>query len=148
MEYDLAGVAEISNWATADHKKINLGAYISEGKGVCRHMALTSQWLGARMKDKYPTLLTGEFTVPVNQRTSDNAAHEWTRYTTPSGKVYIIDPAQKFVGTLEEIMLDGSKGATRWEYFANKQEKDEHEARLIGGTAIDGGRFWKRKNKK
>jgi len=137
MKYDLEFANKTAESLLAKSKKINLSAYLEEGKGVCRHMALSCQWLGARLAEKYTALLEGgEFTVPVNQRERDNAAHEWVRYTSPKGKVYIIDVAQGFVGTLEEVVQDTDRGVERWEYFTDSEEKKRYEKFLLGDTAV------------
>lgn len=137
MDYDLEYANNRAASIDTKSKKINLADYLADGKGVCRHMALAGQWLGARMAEKYPELLgSGEFTVPVNQREVDNAAHEWIRYTNPKGKVYIIDVAQKFVGTLEDVVHDTNSGFERWEYFRDPEEKERYEKILLGDTAL------------
>lgn len=148
MKYDLDYVDSLSKSLTGKSRKVSLGAYLEDGRGVCRHMALASQWLGARMCEKYPQLLNGgKFTTPVNQRTKDNSAHEWVRYTSPRGKVFIIDVAQKFVGTLEAVAEQSGRGKKRWEYFASSEEKKQYELLIAGRTAVKGSLFRKFKRK-
>ena len=81
MVYDLDFVNEYSEKTKRDGdkggQKVNLGFYLMEGKGVCRHMALAISWLGARTAEQGYLSNPGTFTAEVNQRVSDNAAHEW-----------------------------------------------------------------------
>ncbi len=102
-----------------DHRKVNLSVYLAEGKGVCRHMALAAAWLGGEAAAM--GLLEGRLTADVNQRVTDNAAHEWARYTTPEGRVWIIDVAQGYVGTLE----DSTMLPEAWDYF-RPGEREEY----------------------
>lgn len=139
MKYDLKFVNDFSDTLESDHKKVNLEVYLGEGKGVCRHMALATQWLGARMLEKHKNLAMfkdANFTSPVNQRNSDNAAHEWVRYTNSQGKVYIIDPAQQYYGTLEDLARDQSKGVKRWEYFKDSDEKNKYIQQNLGELVV------------
>ena len=147
--YDLDYADNTADEIATKSKKINLSVYIEEGKGVCRHMALACQWLGARLKEQYPALFEGgEFTAPVNQREKDNAAHEWVRYTNPKGKVYIIDVAQNFMGTLEDVVHETARGAERWEYFTDADEKKRYEKLLLGDIAVrKSSSFYRRKQR-
>lgn len=149
ISYDLEYANTTADEITTKSKKINLAVYIEEGKGVCRHMALACQWLGARLAEQYPALFDGgEFTVPVNQREKDNAAHEWVRYTNPKGKVYIIDVAQNFMGTLEDVVHDTTRGVERWEYFTDAEEKKRYEKFLLGDTAVRASSSFFRRKKR
>ncbi|MGB4967429.1 MAG: hypothetical protein WBO35_04475 [Candidatus Saccharimonadales bacterium] len=100
MSYDLAYVNDISARLAADQngtRKIDLSFYMQDGKGVCRHMALLAAWLGGELKQA--GYLKGKMTAEVNQN-SEVGAHEWARYTAADGSVMIIDPAQRYMGSL------------------------------------------------
>jgi hypothetical protein len=127
LEYDLKFVNEFSKTVTTDHRKVDLSLYLEEGKGVCRHMALAASWLGGEMAAK--GYLKGRLTAEVNQRISDNAAHEWGRYTAADGTVYIIDPAQHYFGKLAEA-VDGK----HWDYF----RPGERAKYTAGKSALQG----------
>jgi hypothetical protein len=121
MDYDLDAVEKIYPQSAGDGRieKVSLGDFILEGKGVCRHMALAAAWLGGELKKKGE--LEGTTTAGVNQN-DELGAHEWARYTTPDGRVYIIDPAQKFFGTLEN-----AANRAYWDYF-DEGERDTYMA--------------------
>lgn len=115
MQYDLAHVNDWSNrlhTLAPDHRKIDLAAYLEEGKGVCRHMALMAAWLGGEFKAK--GYLTGKLTAEVNQK-AEIGAHEWARYTDRNGKVTIIDPAQRYYGSLE--------ASREWDYRRDEEKR-------------------------
>jgi hypothetical protein len=119
MDYDLDTVNTWSaSLGSSKHRKINLSTYLREGVGVCRHMALAASWLGGEAYEQ--GALPGAITAEVNQRNKEGQsdAHEWARYTSPTGEVYIIDPAQGFFGTLEESMT-----SAQWEYFRPGEKK-------------------------
>jgi hypothetical protein len=100
LDYDLVFTESVSD-SFAD-AKINLDAFLEEGKGVCRHQALLAGYYIERMIDGGK--LKGSISVDRNQ-IKGKGGHAWARYTTEDGKVYIIDPAQKFSGTLQEARL-------------------------------------------
>lgn len=140
MEYDLDYVNSYAAELRDQHdgkggQKVNLGKYLLDRKGVCRHMALACSWLGARASDYGWLRKGGKLTAEVNQRTSDNAAHEWARFTSHDGTVYILDPAQKFFGTLEDSLRQRVAGQDRWEYFRDG-EREVYEARLVGDSSV------------
>lgn len=145
IKYDLGYANQMSAGLKSQHRKVNLGNYINAGKGVCRHMALATQWLGVRITEKYPKMFEGtSFTVPVNQRTSDNSAHEWARYNGRNGEVYILDPAQRFFGTLREVLQDERMGKKRWEYFKDDNERRKYESLAMGALGTKQQFFWRR----
>lgn len=115
MQYDLDLVNDWSkrlHQIAPDHRKVDLSAYLEEGKGVCRHMALMAAWLGGEFKAM--GYLTGKLTAEVNQR-SRIGAHEWARYTDVNGNVTIIDPAQQYYGPLEN--------AQSWDYRRDEEKR-------------------------
>jgi hypothetical protein len=138
MEYSLDDTDKIASEAAAlspELREVNLGKYLREGKGVCRHMGLAVGWLGERFARA--GLLKGKFTVEVNQ-IYQRGAHEWARYTPddPTDKVYILDPAQKFSGTLEEALIGNKYGRKQhWEYF-RPGEKAQMEAAIAARTRL------------
>jgi hypothetical protein len=133
MEYDLNFVEDeerkVQRLAKDGMRKIGLNKYLREGKGVCRHMALAVAWLGGELTQQGE--LDGMTTAGVNQRKSDNAAHEWARYTAADGTVYIIDPAQKKFGKLADFLDDKET----WEYF-RPGERSKYDA-LRGKGEVD-----------
>lgn len=133
MDYDLEYVkkveAVIQKRSKADMRKVSLSNYLEEGKGVCRHMALAVAWLGGELARTGE--LDGATTTGANVRSKDNSGHEWARYTSADGTVYIIDPAQKHFGKLEDSISDKSV----WEYF-RPGERQKYEA-LNGKGNID-----------
>lgn len=133
MDYDLDYVnrleADVAKQPKADMRKVALNAYLEEGKGVCRHMALAVAWLGGELARTGE--LSGTMTTGANVRSKDNSGHEWARYTSADGSVYIIDPAQKHFGKLEDYIDDKKV----WEYF-RPGERQKYEA-LKGQGKID-----------
>lgn len=121
MQYDLEYANAVSAEQMANGggaRKVNLSRYLWDGKGVCRHMALAAAWLGGEAAEY--GLLPGRMTAEVNQRVSDNSAHEWARYTAPDGRVYIVDPTPGgYVGLLEGSINSG------WNYF-REGEREEY----------------------
>ena len=97
MKYDLQFVdsAEKEFSADGEVRKVNLSYYMQAGKGVCRHMALASAWLGGELKQR--GYLSGKSTAEVNQHAT-NGAHEWMRYTAEDGTVTIVDATNHYMG--------------------------------------------------
>ena len=87
--------------------KVTLNYFIRERAGVCRHQALLGAYLLERLrKDGY---VNGSVSVDRNE-VPNVGGHAWIRYTTPNGQIFIIDPAQEYVGQLDKI------GQWRWFY--------------------------------
>lgn len=97
-------------------QKIHLASFIANEAGVCRHQALFAGYLLEKLKNETdPTInLRGKISIERNSVRDENSrsAHAWTRYTTASGEVWIIDPAQQRIGKLRNLMKD----ETTWEY--------------------------------
>lgn len=134
MAYDLEYVTEKTS-ALGDaytDKRTNLGEYLEAGKGVCRHMALAVAWLGTETGTKREqqgggrSMFPGVITTHANYIEGDIAGHQWVRYESTDGKIYIVDPAQDFVGTLEAATRRGHG----WEY------RTEEERRTARGGAL------------
>ncbi|MEI6169385.1 MAG: transglutaminase domain-containing protein [Candidatus Saccharibacteria bacterium] len=81
-------------------QKINLSYFINAKKGVCRHQALLVGYLLQRLTAE--GYIDGKASIDRNY-VSGVGAHAWVRYESgTSGKIYILDPAQKFIGRLED----------------------------------------------
>jgi hypothetical protein len=99
-----------------DGTKVELGIFMFEGVGVCRHQTLAAVALlemfrddgrltGATSTDRSQrNRLAGRW--PFRRRQSDG--HAWGRYTDLSGNVTILDVASEYIGPPE--------GDGRWDY--------------------------------
>ncbi len=96
MPYDSANVNRIVKTLLPD-QKIYLSAFI--GGGVCRHQALLIGYLLEKCISK--GFLNGKVSIDRNS-VSNIGGHAWVRYVSSAGKVFILDPAQRFIGPLEE----------------------------------------------
>jgi hypothetical protein len=103
-----------------DGAKIELGAFMQKGVGVCRHQALVC----AVMLEKFKKdgLIRGEISVDRNMqwnpRRAKHDGHAWARYTAQSGNVIILDVAQEYFGRLED-----TRDKDYWNYLRpNEQE--------------------------
>jgi hypothetical protein len=114
LPYDQDKVDKIAEQEGANAgKKISLTTYIKEGGGVCRHQALLCGYLIERLtKDESlgANRLGGKVSVDRNY-IPGVGGHAWVRYVNSAGIISIIDPAQGFIGTLEE-----SKKVAGWSY--------------------------------
>jgi len=100
LKYDLEATEELAR----DSQKIALNDYISEGVGVCRTQAVLCAYLTERLIDN--GMLNGRVSIDRNINKvidGDDKAHAWARYTDADGNVFILDPAQKYVGKLEDV---------------------------------------------
>lgn len=95
--------------------KVSLSVYIDEKAGVCRHQALLAGYLLEKLVDD--GYLRGQVSVERNF-VKDKGGHVWVRYTTHEGKEIIIDPAQHFIGYLEDVDPED-----RWFYKRPKSER-------------------------
>lgn len=86
--------------------KVQLGFYIRNKCGVCRHQALLVAYLLEKLIDE--GYLQGS--VSYNRNTMEEGGHGFVRYTNSRGKVIIIDPAQDLGGLIHEIPKDA------WDY--------------------------------
>lgn len=128
MQYSQQGVDTILNEAAKmqgkpkfeDGTKLDLGAFISRGVGVCRHQALACGVLLERMIDQ--GLIRGQVSVDRNKKWSPlgdrRDGHAWARFTTEDGRVFIIDVAQRFIGTLED-----SRKRDGWSYMRPEDKR-------------------------
>jgi hypothetical protein len=95
--------------------KINLYAFIKGGAGVCRHQALLAAYILERLSNPYAPLLPGKVSVDRNHNLETRDGHAWARFTAPNGEVYIIDPAQNYVGKLRDAEGEIKAGRV-WDY--------------------------------
>lgn len=107
LRYDKAATDALAR----DSQKISLDVYMSKGVGVCRTQAVLCAYLVERLVDEGK--IEGKVSIDRNMdRSVDGGGHAWARFTAPDGTVYIMDPAQHFVGTLEKAQKNGK----RWDY--------------------------------
>ncbi len=89
------------------NQKVGLDVYIGNG-GVCIHQALLGGYLLERMgKDGF---ISGRASIERN--VINNTGHAWVRYTNSQGKIYIVDTAMGYLGSLE----DSLKVRGGWDY--------------------------------
>lgn len=138
MAYSQDGVQAVNDvHDIKDHRKVSLALYVEAGVGVCRHQALMVTTLFEILKNR--GIIRGTASIDRNiqwPEGGDPAGHAWVRYTNGSGEVFIIDVAQKFIGTLEE-----SKTQTRgWNYLRPGEIAEESPKVLmeVGSVASSG----------
>ena len=117
MKYSQKGVERIlkeiggARGQFVEGTKVELGWFIAEGVGVCRHQALACCALLEMFKrDGH---IRGDVSLDRNENWSPKGearGHAWARYTSKAGTVFILDVAQRFIGELEEA------GASAWNY--------------------------------
>lgn len=109
LPYNNHGVNLIfKKYGLSEDTKIRLGIYIAEGAGVCRHQALLAAYLLEKLK--LDGKINGVASIDRNYIKAFGG-HAWVRYTNSKGDVYIIDPAQDFIGSLEDAEKKG-----KWSY--------------------------------
>jgi len=104
-------------------KVIDLGAFMKQHVGVCRHQALACAMLLETFKDD--GFLIGNVSVERNSRwdpkREQTDGHAWARYTSQNRQVVILDVAQRYfgpLGTLEEL-------GSRWNYMRPEEQASE-----------------------
>lgn len=110
LRYDLEATQAIAR----DYEKVSLGKYVRYGVGVCRTQGVLSAYIAERLiKDGH---ISGAISVDRNsEHTVDEVpgGHAWARFrSAEDGEVYIIDPAQHYVGKLRDVV--GKPG--KWDY--------------------------------
>lgn len=134
MQYDQDATDEIlKSQGGKDGTKVSLSVYIEKGKGVCRHQALFAGTLLERLVDT--GVLNGQVSVDRSERRAaqddSRDGHAWVRYTTSSGEVIILDPAQQKMDTLENLRDAYRKNPYEtWDYA-----RDEDKMRGVVKTA-------------
>lgn len=90
-----------------DYKEA-LDSYIIVRGGVCRHQALLAGYLLEKLISEGK--LNGKVSVDRNS-VPGKGGHAWVRYTNSQNKVFIIDPAQEYIGGLDNV-----ENTERWFY--------------------------------
>ncbi len=107
IPYDENNVTRILQKLPEPDTKVYLSSFF--GGGVCRHQALLAGYLLERLsKDG---VVKGK--VSVDRNYVDNlGGHAWARYKNSGGEVFILDPAQNYIGPLDQM----SEKQYRWFY--------------------------------
>ena len=88
----------LRKYNVGEDQKVALDVFIREGTGVCRHKALLAGVLLEKLiKDGY---LKGK--VSIDRNSDLRGGHAWVRYTSPRGKVYVLDASLHWLGLLED----------------------------------------------
>ncbi len=100
----------------ADHhgdRKIHIEMFLNIKAGVCRHQALLAGYFLERLvKEDY---IGGKVSVDRNFLPG-RGGHAWVRYTNSLGEIYVIDPAQNYIGPLKNM------GDDRISWFYERRE--------------------------
>lgn len=90
--------------------KVSINQFIEGGGGVCRHQGLLAAYILERLQKEAELVPEDKISIDRNG-VIGKGAHGWARFTSSDGTVYVVDPAQKFVGTLEH-----AQRLYRWPY--------------------------------
>lgn len=139
MPYSLEGVDEIFKYiGEVDNRKIGLSAFIDAKTGVCRHQALFAGALLELLKEKGIIRGAVSFDRNINwKQNGEPGGHAWARYTNSAGEVFILDPAQKFLGSLEESVGNNLTKGHGWDY-ARPEERQELRNKVLGRNPVTG----------
>lgn len=135
LPYDLKFVEDLASSLEAG-RKVALATYINYHAGVCRHQALLAGYLLEKLVDD--KVLHGKVSVERNIIPGEGG-HSWARYKNSAGDIYILDPAQDFIGTLEE-----SERIAYWDYRRpeeikrNGKKPNQNLFGKIKGLALQG----------
>lgn len=127
MKYDLKQVnaiidREIMNSGSRD---INLGVFMREGTGICRHMGLAAAWVLNHAAERGLLSRRSSAVSAANSIPEKRTGHEWARYIGDDGEIYIVDPAYEYVGPLRDVPGLEAKGHPLWdEYFSSVEERE------------------------
>lgn len=84
-------------------QEVPLSSFLKRRGGICRHQALLAAYLLEKLKtDGY---VQGQVSVDRNY-VPGQGGHAWVRYVNSVGEIFIIDPAQNFIGTIKEAGKD------------------------------------------
>ena len=119
LKYDFAA----TNALAKDYEKIALNSYINHKVGVCRTQAILVAYIAERLIADGK--LEGRISIDRNDDHVVAGGHAWARYTAPDGRVYIIDPAQRYVGTLENTY----NAKNKWDY----RRSEDMVSQLLSG---------------
>jgi hypothetical protein len=108
MPYSSATVDRLTIGYEND-RKISLGRFVEEAGGVCRHQGLLAAYILERMQDEGE--LSDNDRVESDRNDVNGSAHAWARFTSSDGTVYVVDPAQRFFGSIQDAQAYG-----RWPY--------------------------------
>lgn len=97
--------------------EVHLSYFIQNKIGICRHQALFVAYLLEKLIQEKK--LHGKVSVDRNS-VAFMGAHAWARFTTADNKVFIIDPAQGYVGTLADV----SNSAWFYQYINRPEVSD------------------------
>jgi hypothetical protein len=115
LPFDEARVNHIVEQFKND-QKVALDYFITEKAGVCRHQAL----LGAYLLERLGRDGVVRGTVSIDRNViPGRGGHAWIRYTNRAGEVFIVDPAQEYIGRLDDTRQN------RWFY-----ERPEDRSRI------------------
>jgi len=85
-------------------RKVTLNHLIRAEVGICRHQALLAAYLLERLKNE--GYVAGNVSVDRNS-IPGLGGHAWVRYQNSKDVVFVIDPAQNYVGRLDEAPKQG-----------------------------------------
>lgn len=91
-----------------NNRKVSLDFYIRNKAGVCRHQALLGGYMLERLAQE--GYIRGKTSIDRNFVPGEGG-HAWIRYRSGDGIVVIIDPAQDYIGNLDDVDTDN-----RWFY--------------------------------
>ncbi len=105
LPYNLSGVNNLLASMNIPEKadipvKVSLDSFVENQVGVCRHQALLAGLFLEKLHDGGHII--GKPSVDRNW-IPNKGGHAWVRYTNRAGDIFIIDPAQKFIGPLSAI---------------------------------------------
>ncbi len=123
MPYSDTAVSELTRGLKPD-QKVALESFIGKG-GVCRHQALLCAYLLERLAKEGK--VAGHVSIDRNF-VPGRGGHAWVRYTNSAGEVFIIDPAQQFIGKIEQT------GKNAWFY---ERPKPQQTKGTLGGKLVD-----------
>jgi hypothetical protein len=139
MPYSLSGVDKIFKYVGGiDNTKVGLSSYIDAKIGVCRHQALFVGVLLELLRKEGVVRGTVSFDRNINwKQDGEPGGHAWARYTNSAGEVFILDPAQKFLGSLEESVKNNLTKGHGWDY-ARPEEREQLRNKVLGRNSVTG----------
>ncbi len=99
LPYDLERSTTLASEDMRIGRKIALEVFVGHKAGVCRHQALLAAYLLERLKKERRI---NPKSVSVDRNYKEGLGHCWVRYTNSVGDVFIIDPAMRFFGKLDD----------------------------------------------
>lgn len=101
LPYDAKKVVDINQkHGITMGRKTSLALYIEEGAGVCRHQALLAGYLIERLINEGK--LHGQVSVDRSY-VKGKGGHAWVRYVTSKDQVGVLDPANGYIGLIENV---------------------------------------------